>query len=65
MEFSINSIKIPFENSIKMSPTQASYGKRPDYFLLNTAIFRISVFFLFYSMKFGTELKNDQCDSFN
>ena len=31
----------------------------PDYFLLKTAIFPISVFLLLFSMKFGTELEND------
>ena len=48
----------------KTSQTQASYGKGPDYFLLKTAIFRISVFPLLFSMEFGTELNNDQYGSF-
>ena len=38
--------------------SQASYDKDPDYFLLKTAIFSISVFLLLSSMKFGTELEN-------
>ena len=44
--------------------TQASYGKGPVYFLLKTAIFSISVFLLLFSMKFDTELENDQYDNF-
>ena len=44
---------------------QASYRKGPDYVLLKKkAIFHISVFLLLFSMKFGTELENDQYDSF-
>ena len=43
--------------------TQASYGKGPDYFLLKTAIFPISVFLLLFSMKFHAELENYQHDS--
>ena len=43
---------------------QASYGKGPDYFLLKTEIFSISVFLLLFSMKFHSELENDQPDSF-
>ena len=48
----------------KFKDTQASYGKGPDCFLLKTAIFPISVFLLLFSMKFHTELENDQHDSF-
>ena len=40
------------------------YGKGPDYFLLKTAIFPILVFLLLFSMKFHTELENDQHDIF-
>ena len=40
------------------------HGKGPDCFLLKTAIFPISVFLLLSSMKFHTELENDQHDSF-
>ena len=50
--------------SNKFKDTQASYGKGPDCFLLKTAIFPISVFLLLFSMKFHTELENDQHDSF-
>ena len=42
----------------------AFYGKGPDYFLLKTAVFPVSVFLLLFSMKFGTELENYQYDSF-
>ena len=51
-------------NIVLLTPTQASYGKGPDYFLLKTAIFSISVFLSLFSMKLGTELENDQYDRF-
>ena len=52
-----------FQNSF-IRTAQASYDKGPDYFLLKTEIFPISVFLLLFSMKFHTELENDQPDSF-
>ena len=44
--------------------SQAAYGKGPDYFLVKTEVFPTSVFLLLFNMKFGTELENDQYDSF-
>ena len=49
---------------VKCRP-QACYGKGPDYFLLKTVTFPISVFLLLFSMKFHPELENNQHDSFN
>ena len=43
---------------------QVSHGEGSDYFWMKTAIFPVSVSLLLFSMKFGTELKNYQYDSF-
>ena len=64
IESHIRSIFMPIENELLICP-QESYGKGPDYFLLKTAIFPISVFLSPFSMKFHTELEDDQHDSFN